>query len=268
LTDPPIVSLLTDFGLKDPYVAEMKAVILSLCPDTRIVDISHLIEKFNVRMGAFVLASASPYFPKGTIHIAVVDPTVGTKRRALLVETEDAFYVGPDNGVLMLAAKKQKMRHVYSIVNKRYMLPIVSSTFHGRDIFAPTAAHLAKGVKPSDFGAEIRDYCVPEFAEPRLSKNELAGEVLHVDGFGNIITNISRSDLEGIGAAEGAKLKIRLGKKGVYVRFGCTYGEVKANAALALIGSHDFLEIAVNQGDAARQFNTKAGEPIFVGVSR
>lgn len=263
----PLITLLSDFGLKDSYVAQMKAVILSICPQACIIDVSHEIEKFNVRMGAFVLASASPYFLKGTIHVAVVDPTVGTKRRALLVETEEAFYVGPDNGVLMLAAKKQKIKQVYSITNKRYMLPKVSSTFHGRDIFAPTAAHLARGITPDIFGPEIRDYPVPKFAEPRLSKGELTGEVLHVDDFGNIITNISKSDLEKIGVTELSKLRINLGKKVARVKLGSTYGEAKAKTALALIGSHDFFEIAVNQGNASKRFKSKIGDDVTISFS-
>jgi S-adenosylmethionine hydrolase len=262
----PIISLLTDFGLKDPYAAEMKAVILSLCPNARIVDISHLIDKFNVCMGAFVLASASPYFPKGTIHVAVVDPGVGTKRQALLVETGAAFYIGPDNGVLMLAAKKQKIKHVYSITNKQHMLPKVSHTFHGRDIFAPAAAHLAEGCRPDDFGLEIKDYLVPEFAEPRLSQSELTGQVLHIDDFGNIITNISKNDLEKIDAAEGSKLRIKLGKKVIAIRFGFTYGEAKARTALALIGSHDFLEITVNQSSASKRFKSKIGDDVTLSL--
>jgi S-adenosylmethionine hydrolase len=258
--------LLTDFGLKDPYAAEMKAIILNLCPNARIIDISHLIEKFNVCMGAFILASASPYFPKGTIHVVVVDPGVGTKRRALLVETEEAFCIGPDNGVLMLAAKKQKIKHVYSITNKQYMLPKVSHTFHGRDIFAPAAAHLAKGCRPDTFGPEIKDYLVPKFAEPRLSRRELTGQVLHIDDFGNIITNISKSHLEKIGVTEGSRLRIRLEKKIVRIEFGSTYGEAKAKSALALIGSHDFLEVAVNQGNASKQFNSKTGDDVVLSL--
>jgi S-adenosylmethionine hydrolase len=246
----------------------MKAVILSICPQACIIDVSHEIEKFNVRMGAFVLASASPYFLKGTIHVAVVDPGVGTKRRALLVETEEGFYVGPDNGVLMLAAKKQKIKHVFSITNKRYMLPKVSSTFHGRDIFVPAAAHLAKGITPDYFGPEIKDYLIPEFAEPRLSQNELTGQMLHIDDFGNIITNISKDDVEKIGVTERSKVTIKLGRKIVRIKFGLTYGEAKAKTALALIGSHDFLEIAVNQGNAAKQFRTKAGDIVLVTLSK
>jgi len=221
-----------------------------------------------VRMGAFVLASAAPYFPKGTTHVAIVDPGVGTKRRALLVETEEAFYIGPDNGVLILAAKKQKIRHVYSITNKRLMLPKVSSTFHGRDVFAPAAAHLTNGIKPNDFGAEIKDYLIPEFCTPQLSKNELIGEVLHIDDFGNIMTNISQDDLEKIGAVEGSRLKIRFGKKVTQVGFGSVYGEARARTALALVGSHDFLEIAVNQGNAAKRFGTRAGDTVFITLNR
>jgi len=193
---------------------------------------------------------------------------VGTRRRALLVETEEAFFIGPDNGVLMLAAKKQKVKHVYSITNKQYMLPKVSSTFHGRDVFAPAAAHLAKGCRPEYFGPEIKDYVVSEFAEPRLSQNELTGEVLYIDDFGNVITNVSIRHLEKIGAAEGSKLKVSLGKKTAEARFSSAYGEAKTRAALALIGSHDFLEIAVNQGNAAKQLGTKAGDTIFITLSR
>jgi S-adenosylmethionine hydrolase len=261
-----IITLLSDFGLRDSYVAQMKAVILSVSPQICIIDISHLIDKFNVRMGAFTLASASPYFPKGTIHVAIVDPGVGTKRRALLVETEEAFYIGPDNGVLMLAAKKQKIKHVYSITNKQYMRPKVSHTFHGRDIFAPAAAHLAKGCRPNDFGLEIKDYLVPEFAEPRLSQNELKGQVLHIDDFGNIITNISKNDLEKIDAAEGSTLRIKLGKKVIAIRFGSAYGEVKAKTALALIGSHDFLEITLNQSSASKRFKSKIGDDVSLSL--
>ena len=144
----PIVTLMTDFGLKDPYVAEMKGVILDICPSAEIVDVSHEIEKFNTRMGAYVLASASPYFPKGTINVAVVDPRVGTERRGLCIETARGYFIGPDNGVLVLAARAQGIKHVRVIKNAKFLLPNVSHTFHGRDVFAllrltwPTASTL------------------------------------------------------------------------------------------------------------------------------
>jgi len=260
----PVVTLLSDFGLKDPYVAEMKAVILSLCPQARLVDISHEVEKFNVRMGAFVLASAASYFPKGSIHVAVVDPGVGTKRRALLVEARRAFFVGPDNGLLMLAAEKMGIRHVYAITSRRFMLSRVSHTFHGRDIFAPVAAHLANGYKPSDFGSEIKDYVVPRFVKPRLTKNALLGEVLHVDDFGNIVTNMSRAEFEKTGIREGAMVGFRLKDKAIKLRFCSAYGEVSVGKSLALIGSHDFLEISTNQGNASKKFGARVGDAVTV----
>jgi len=260
----PVITLLSDFGLRDPYVAEMKAVILSIHPEARIVDVSHEIEKFNIRMGAFVLASAAPYFPEGTVHVAVVDPGVGTKRRPILVETKRAFYVGPDNGVLMLAAKREGTHHVYEITNSQFMLPRVSRTFHGRDIFAPAAAHLARGCKLSDFGSEIRDYVVPSFAKPCLTRDALVGEVLHVDDFGNVVTNISRAEYEKVGMREGEVLRFRLRDRVVKLRFCSAYGEVSVGKSLALIGSHDFLEVSVNQGRASERFGVKAGDKVSV----
>ncbi len=158
-----LITLTSDFGLKDPYIAEMKGAILSINPKATIIDITHDIEKFNIRMAAFILASASPYFPEGTIHLAVVDPEVGTKRRAILIQTTKGFFVGPDNGVLILAAQSQGIEHLYELANPKFMLPKISSTFHGRDIFAPAAAYLEKGVKPADFGLEIIDPFKPEF---------------------------------------------------------------------------------------------------------
>jgi len=261
----PVVTLLSDFGLKDPYVAEMKAVISTISPEARMIDISHSIEKFNIRMGAFLLASASPYFPKGTVHVGVVDPGVGTKRRALLIATKHAFYVGPDNGLLILAAQNDKIRHVYAITNTRLMLPHVSLTFHGRDVFAPAAAHLGNGAAPTDFGTEIKDYVIPTFAAPVLKGRELTGEVLHVDDFGNIITNVTNKNLGKIEVKRRRFLTVKLKNKTLKIRFCEAYGEVAIRDILALVGSHDFLEIAVNQGNASKKLETKAGDIFTVG---
>src|SRR3972149_4202335 len=148
----PLITLTEDFGSPGAFVAEMKAVILGLSRNATIVDISHEIEKFNIRMGAYVLASAAPYFPKDTIHVVVVDPTVGTKRRPLIIQTENAFYVGTENGCLALTIKNQHVKHIYEITNQKLMLPKTSNTFHGRDIFAPAAAHLSNGVRIEEFG--------------------------------------------------------------------------------------------------------------------
>lgn len=256
----PVISLLTDFGTKDPYVAEMKAVIVSICPEARIIDISHEIEKFNIRMGAFTLASAARFFPEKTIHVAIVDPGVGTKRRPLIVETHRFFYVDPDNGILMLSAQREKVRHVCQISNPSLMLSKVSKTFHGRDIFAPAAAYLAKGKPISEFGPEIRDYVIPEFTKAKMRENELLGEIVHIDDFGNVISNISIEDLKRIGAKENCFLNLQLKEKTFRLRFCSTYGAVSAGQPLALVDSHEFLEVSVNQGNAAKKFKVKIGD--------
>jgi len=264
----PLITLLSDFGLKDPYVAEMKAIVSTISPEARIIDISHTIEKFNIRMGAFVLASATRYFPKGTIHVAAVDPGVGTKRRALLVETKHAFYIGPDNGLLMLAAQREGIRHVYAITNPKLMLSRVSFTFHARDVFAPAAAHLANGTPPSDFGPEISNYAVPRFANPVLKAGELIGEILHIDDFGNIITNMTSKNLGKIKVKLKNLLSVKMKNRTWKIRFCTTYGDVTKKTAVVLIGSHNFLEIAVNQGSASRKFKAKVSDAVAVSLER
>jgi len=261
---PPIITLLSDFGLRDAYVAEMKAVILSINPDARIVDISHEIEKFNIRMGAFMLACATPYFPEGTIHVAVVDPGVGTKRCPIIIQTKRSSYVGPDNGLLVLSAQKEKISHIYHIRSPKYVRPKISTTFHGRDIFAPAAAHLSLGCSPSQFGPEIENYVVPQFAKPRMKKDELIGEVMYIDDFGNIVTNISSKDLEELETRIGDLLNARIGRKTFEMRFCSTYGDVPAKTPLAVVGSHDFLEISINQGNASQTLNLKIGDSFSI----
>jgi S-adenosylmethionine hydrolase len=258
----PLITLTTDFGLKDPYVAEMKAVILRTCPDATVVDVSHEVDKFNVRMGAFILAAAAPYFPINTVHVAVVDPGVGTKRRGICIETDRACYVGPDNGLLVLAAQAQGIRHAYEIENKKLMMSEVSSTFHGRDIFASAAGHLANGLSPSSFGPEIAKFVVPKFAGPVRRKGAIAGEVIHVDDFGNIITNIRYGELENMGVGRPVKTRLKEGE--VKMPFCRAYGEVEAGKPLALIGSHGFLEIAINRGNAASVFRIKNGDTVMI----
>lgn len=260
-----IITLTTDFGLKDPYAAEMKAAILGICPTAAIVDITHEIEKFNIRMGAYVLASAVPYFPKGAIHVAVVDPGVGTRRRPILITTQQGFFIGPDNGVLILAAEQQGISCIHEITNPRLMLPRVSSTFHGRDVFAPAAAYLANGMPTAEFGPEIHQVVKPEFTKVTRRKNALVGEVLHVDNFGNIITNIGEKETVQLRTKDvvnvelpNQKLKLKLCK---------AYGEAKPQEPLALIGSHNYLEIAINQGNAATAFKTKPGDKIKLSLT-
>ncbi len=255
-----IITLTTDFGLQDPYVAEMKAIILGICPKATIVDISHEVEKFDIRMGAYILASASSYFPGNTVHVAVVDPDVGTARRCLIVKTKRSFFVGPDNGLLILAAEREGIVGVYEIASSKYMLSRVSSTFHGRDVFAPAAAHLCEGVNPVDFGAKIKDFVKPKFAKVKFSKSKIAGVVLHVDRFGNIITNIMEEALSCLKTKNLARVNIN--QREVQLKLGKSYAEAKLNESLVLVGSQGYIEIAKYKGNASEEFKAKPGNRI------
>jgi S-adenosylmethionine hydrolase len=254
-----IVTLTTDFGLKDPYAAAMKAAILGISPGVVIVDITHDVAKFNVRAGAFVLGSAAPYFPEGTIHVAVVDPGVGTQRRPIAIETKHGFFVGPDNGLLILPAEAEGIKHIYELASRRFMLSHVSATFHGRDIFAPAAAHLVNGTAIEEFGPQLTEVVRPDFTKVVRSKNFLIGEVLHVDDFGNIITNIHAKD---IAEFREGMLLVELPNHKVQVKVSRAYADSRPQEPLAIIGSHNYLEIALNQGSAAAKFESKAGDKI------
>ncbi len=256
-----MITLTSDFGLVDPYVAEMKGVIITINPNAKIIDVTHGVEKFNIRMGAFMLASAASYFPRGTVHLAVVDPGVGSERRAILIQTKKGFFVGPDNGVLMLAAQNQSIEHVYELSNPEFMLPNVSNTFNGRDIFAPAAAYLDKGAKPCEFGAEVIDAITPEYANVKRKNGSLIGAVLHIDSFGNVITNITLTDL-----LQTKNVKVKLQNHMLQLTFAKTYAQAKPKEAVALVGSHGFLEIALNQGSAAEKFGVKVGDEVEVAA--
>lgn len=260
----PIITLLSDFGLRDPYVAEMKAVILSICPTASIVDISHEIPKFNISIGAYILAKTTPYFPKGTIHVAVVDPGVGTKRRALIIETERSLYIGPDNGLLILSTQREKMKQIREIINPKYMHKQISSTFHGRDVFCPVAAHIAKEVPIADFGPKISDPEKPSFSEPIVKKRSITGEILYIDGFGNLITNIRKETLKTIGVEPGEDMVVILKTKRLSLKLSHAYGELSRNLPLSLIDSSGFLEISINQGNAAKRFTIKIGDTVQI----
>lgn len=257
-----MITLTSDFGLTDSYVAEMKGVILSINPNATLIDVTHEIQKFNVRMGAFVLASVASYFPKGTIHLAVIDPGVGTERRAIVIQTKQGYFVGPDNGVLILAAQQQGIEHIYELSNPKYMRSELSSTFHGRDVFAPVAAHLDKGVDPSEFGPKVTDAVKPEFVSIKQSNGSFLGEVLHIDGFGNIITNVNQTLVP---TAE--KAIVQLPATRIEIKFAKTYAQAKPEEPIVLIGSHGFMEIALNQASAAEKLHVKTGDKIAVSFA-
>jgi S-adenosylmethionine hydrolase len=259
-----MITLTTDFGLQDPYVSEMKAIILSICTNARIVDITHSISKFNIRMGAFILASASKYFPKNTIHVAVVDPGVGVSRVPLLIETKKSFFIGPDNGLLVLAAKKQGIKRIFELRNADFMLKKISNTFHGRDIFAPVAAHLLNGINPTLFGPQVSKLAKPIFTEITRTPKFLIGEVLHVDGFGNVITNIHIDDFTQNPYRKMITVATPTSK--LVLRFCKSYSETKLGELLVLIGSHGFLEISANQNNAAVLTKIQPGDKIVISI--
>jgi S-adenosylmethionine hydrolase len=259
-----LVGILSDFGLKDSYVAQMKAVILSISPSANIVDISHEIDRHNVQQGMFVLASATPYFPKDTIYLAVVDPGVGGPRRPLLLETRRSRFIGPDNGLLALAAEREDITAAYHLIESQYFAKRVSSTFHGRDVFAHVAGHLANGVSPSLLGQPVSDYTKPQIPTPRLDNDRIIGTAIHIDGFGNVVTNIDRQLLDRKGIGAGSFMRLEINNQVREVSFCSAYADVESGELLAVVGGHGFLEIAVNRGDASRFLEARVESPITI----
>lgn len=253
-----IITLTTDFGLKDPYQGAMKGSILSINPDAKITDITHLVPPGAIFEGAFILKEAYSFFPNGTIHVAVVDPGVGGERKPILVETENYFFVGPDNGLLSLALDREKIQRVVLLEEKKYFRNSVSSTFHGRDIFGPVAAHLSMGSDAALFGPAMKEAKRIEMPPPRKTDSAISGKVIYIDSFGNLITNIRSGDV-----ADGSFVVVEV--KGLTLNgLKKTYSSVETGLPLALIGSTNFLEIAVNGGMASKALNIAVGEEVVV----
>jgi len=258
-----IVTLLSDFGNRDQYASEMKGTILSLCPSTTVVDISHEIEKFNIRMGAFVLATASTYFPAGTVHVAVVDPGVGGQRRDLLIETQGAVYIGPDNGVLLPAALRDGVKEIRSIENREFMRSPVSSTFHGRDVLAYTAGRIACGAEASEVGPRVSDPVSVTLTGAETSHETISCEVLAIDSFGNIATTASEKDLEATGVRVGEGLVMQTKRRKYDLSVARTYSDTAEGRPVLLVGSYGLLEVAINKGNAARRFHLSADDKLI-----
>ena len=249
----PIITLLTDFGTADPYVGELKGVILTIAPEARIVDITHDIEPFNVRQAAFILQQVWSRFPAGTIHLVVVDPGVGSQRRIILGQYAGRFVVAPDNGLLTWVHREHPPEAMHVVEDRRYFLPQISTTFHGRDIMAPVAAHLANGVKPRSFGRvtdRLEMLPIPHRAEP--TERGWLGRVIYVDRFGTMVTNIREEQLR---PPRGEQRSWEVLVNGVTVGpIRSAFCDVAPGTPLALIGASGFLEIAINQGSAAQRF--------------
>jgi S-adenosylmethionine hydrolase len=257
----PLITLLTDFGTKDQYVASMKGVILNINPRCLLIDITHQVSPHDVREGAFILANAYSHFPKGTIHLAVVDPEVGGARRPLLLVTQNYFFVGPDNGLFTMVTQKESVNQVIVLDKKKYHLSRVSSTFHGRDIFAPVAAHLSRGVKPDALGHKIDALFWLGFEGPLIKEGKLLGEILHVDAFGNLVSNIDEGKF--FQFTRGRPFVIRTRKKAIR-SLKKAYWEGKKEEAIALFGSSGFLEISVKEGSAQKVLKVKRGDKIEI----
>ena len=248
-----IITLVTDFGIQDAYVGVMKGVILGINPQVQIVDISHQIEPQNISQAASLIRSATPYFPQDTIHLVVVDPGVGGSRKPIIAKTEKAFFVGPDNGVFSYVFDKPTA--AFEITNEIYFLKPVSNTFHGRDIFAPVSAHLSTGVPINEFGKPVDQWVKLAENGPKLKPHgTVAGKVVYVDRYGNLITNIPQENI-----TTDAVVQI----KGFTIR-GISTSYLEGGELLAIIGSEGNLEIARPNGSASKYLNCMAGDAVKV----
>lgn len=252
-----VVTLTTDFGVTDPFVGIMKGVIATRAPDATVIDVSHGVPPQDVLAGALVLRHAVPYFPPETIHVAVVDPGVGSSRRTICVATTaGTMLVGPDNGVLSLAAPPDVVARVVHLTEERFFLSPRSATFHGRDVFAPVAAALANGTDPSTLGPAINDMARLEVPPVARSAGSLRGQVIYVDHFGNLTTNVAESDLTGA---------VTIGVAGIRLRgVSESYAAVARGEPVAVVNSWGLLEIAVRDGSARETVGAKVGDPVTI----
>lgn len=259
-----IVTFTTDFGLRDAFVGIMHGVVFNIQPATTIVDVSHSINPYDVMDGAWTIAQAYRFFPPRTIHVVIVDPGVGTMRRPIIVETEDYMFVAPDNGILSLVAAREAKFVARHVTAERYFLQPVSQTFHGRDVFAPIAGWLSKGVAPAEFGPEISDYVRLSLPQvERMGETSLRGVVMKVDRFGNLITNIGEPDAPMLFGTDLPAVSILVA--GLTVTRVCrSYAEGGDDELFAIVGSSGFLEIAAKQASAAEKLAAGVGTPVGV----
>jgi S-adenosylmethionine hydrolase len=261
----PFITLTTDFGEGSPYVAEMKGVILSLAPEARLLDVTHSVPPQHIRQGALALAQTTVRFPTDSIHVAVVDPGVGTARRIVYAEIAGRHYVAPDNGLLGLLAQRHAASKVIELTNRSYWGASISSTFHGRDIMAPVAAHLSRGADPADLGPPLPALAPFDWPQPAWEAERGQGEVVAIDGFGNLITNLEQDKLAELLAAWGSTGAMCVSCAGrTIVGLSRTYGDAAAGECIALVGSNDRLEIAVVRGNAHQLLGATLGAPVTV----
>ncbi len=257
-----IITMTTDFGNRDGYVAAMKGVVYSRAPRATVVDISHNIPPFDVQAGSFVLAQAARFFPPETIHLGVVDPRVGSERRGLLIVSRRQMFVGPDNGLFTPFLDHQAQ--VFALTNPNLWLPHASNTFHGRDLFAPTAVHLAEGLAPEDVGPEVTDPVRLPAWNVRRDGDSLIGAVVHIDRFGNAITGLPAAFLNELG--EGPFVVELAGQESIPLL--SVYSDTRPGEALALIASCGMVEVAVREGNGASYLNVQRGDVVRIKPAR
>lgn len=253
-----VITLTTDFGLQDYYVSAMKAVILGIAPEVRVVDISHDIPSQDIMAGSWILRNSALLFPSGTVHTIVVDPGVGTDRKAIALQIEDHYFVGPDNGIFSLLTEEYDYKAV-SLTNKKYWRDETSKTFHGRDIFAPVAAHLSQGVALEELGEPLDELVTYRWTVPIADKDGLQGMVIHIDKFGNLVTNLSESLIEDV--IDGKNVKIYVGNT-ILDEIVPTFGSVPDGEPAAFIGSSGMLEVGINKGNAEQMLGVQKGAQI------
>jgi S-adenosyl-L-methionine hydrolase (adenosine-forming) len=264
----PVITLTTDFGYRDPFVGVMKGVILKINPRALIVDLTHGIEPQNIKEAAFSLGVSYKFFPDHTIHVVVVDPGVGSGRRPIMVSADSQYFIGPDNGVFSYVYKfSREEPRVVHITAGRYFLSSESPTFQGRDLFAPVAAWLSRGVGMSDFGDSVKDYQKFEVPSPDLTAGgDMTGEVIHIDRFGNAITNISGDDIRGLGGRPGP-YTIRMTFRNREVPLKEVYSQAEDRGLYSLVNSSGYLELFVNGGNAAAEYNIATGDKVEIRVA-
>lgn len=265
-----VITILSDFGTADEYVGVMKGVILSICPSASIVDITHQIDPQNIAQAAYLIPAYFHFFPEGTVHLIVVDPGVGSQRAILAVCLRKHIFIAPDNGVLSLLLNAEKSDTIIRVSNSGYFLEPLSATFHGRDIFAALGAHVSCGTKIEALGARIRIEEVVRLTDLacRVSEaGELVGKIVSIDRFGNLITNIDATQLSAFCRTDASRQPLIFIGSSVICGLAKTYADAAPAALLALIGSRGYLEVAVNCGNAQKQLEAAAGDPVRIKLS-
>jgi len=263
---PPIIGLFTDYGWEDPYVSQLKGVIVTINPNARLLDLTHSVTPFNVTEGAYLLDQCAEEFPAGTIFVAIVDPQVGSDRDPVLIETaKEKFFVGPDNGLFSEVIQHEGFSKAWKLDKPEFFRSgDLSRTFHGRDIFGPIAAHLAAGIEPDRLGTPIKSLVLNPTKDAALSSGIIYTEVVHIDRYGNIILNLANNSDPATKLKEGNLVKISIGHENYSAPLVKTYNDVDKGRLMLLYGGNGLLEISVNQGSAFRQMRVEPGTAIYL----